>query len=127
MTLHKPKGRLAELCPIRDVLDRVSDRWSVLVMHELHEGTLRFGELKVRIEDISQRMLAQTLRRLEEDGLVARKVFPTIPPRVDYTLTKLGHSLLIPVQGMMQWAAKNQTAVRAARRAYKPPPAQLAK
>jgi DNA-binding HxlR family transcriptional regulator len=127
MTLHKPKGRLAELCPIRDVLDRVSDRWSVLVMHELSEGTLRFGALKTRIEDISQRMLAQTLRRLEEDGLVARKVFPTIPPRVDYTLTKLGHSLLIPVQGMMQWAAKNQDAVRAARRAYKPPPAQLAK
>jgi DNA-binding HxlR family transcriptional regulator len=127
MTLHKPKGRLAELCPIRDVLDRVSDRWSVLVMHELSEGTLRFGELKARIEDISQRMLAQTLRRLEEDGLVARKVFPTIPPRVDYTLTKLGHSLLVPVQGMMQWATKNQNAVRAARRAYKPPPAQLAK
>jgi DNA-binding HxlR family transcriptional regulator len=127
MTLHKPKGRLAELCPIRDVLDRVSDRWSVLVMHELSEGTLRFGELKARIEDVSQRMLAQTLRRLEEDGLVARKVFPTIPPRVDYTLTKLGHSLLIPVQGMMQWAAENQKAVRAARRAYKPPPAQVAK
>jgi DNA-binding HxlR family transcriptional regulator len=127
MTLHKPKGRLAELCPIRDVLDRVSDRWSVLVMHELSEGTLRFGELKARIEDISQRMLAQTLRRLEEDGLVARKVFPTIPPRVDYTLTKLGHSLLVPVQGMMQWAAENQDAVRAARRAYKPPPAQVAK
>lgn len=127
MTLHKPKGRLAELCPIRDVLDRVSDRWSVLVMHELSEGTLRFGELKARIEDISQRMLAQTLRRLEEDGLVARKVFPTIPPRVDYTLTKLGHSLLVPVQGMMQWAAENQDAVRAARRAYKPPLAQVAK
>jgi DNA-binding HxlR family transcriptional regulator len=127
MTLHKPKGRLAELCPIRDVLDRVSDRWSVLVMHELAEGTLRFGELKARIEDISQRMLAQTLRRLEEDGLVEREVFPTIPPRVDYTLSRLGHSLLVPVQGMMQWAAENQDAVRAARRAYQPPPAQRAK
>lgn len=127
MTLHKPKGRLAELCPIRDVLDRVSDRWSVLVMHELAAGTLRFGELKARIEDISQRMLAQTLRRLEEDGLVEREVFPTIPPRVDYTLSKLGHSLLVPVQGMMQWAAENQEAVRAARRAYQPPPAQRAK
>ncbi|MBI4997535.1 MAG: helix-turn-helix transcriptional regulator [Rhodocyclales bacterium] len=127
MSLHKPKGRLAELCPIRDVLDRVSDRWSVLVMNELREGTLRFGELKARIEDISQRMLAQTLRRLEEDGLVAREVFPTIPPRVDYTLTGLGHSLLVPVQGMMQWAAENQEAVRAARRAYKPPPGNRAK
>ena len=127
MSLHKPKGRLAELCPIRDVLDRVSDRWSVLVMHELEEGTLRFGELKARIEDISQRMLAQTLRRLEEDGRVRRKVFAVIPPRVDYTLTALGHSLLVPLQGMMQWAAKNQDAVRAARRAYKPPPANRAK
>jgi DNA-binding HxlR family transcriptional regulator len=127
MTLHKPKSRLAELCPVRDVLDRVSDRWSVLVMHELRDGTLRFGELKARIEDISQRMLARTLRRLEEDGMVARKQFPTIPPRVDYTLTRLGHSLLVPVQGMMQWAAENQDAVRAARRAYKPQPAQRAK
>lgn len=127
MTLHKPKGRLAELCPIRDVLDRVGDRWTLLVMHELTAGTLRFGELKARIEDISQRMLAQTLRRLEEDGLVEREVFPTIPPRVDYTLSKLGHSLLVPVQGMMQWATENQDAVRAARRAYKAPPAQRAK
>ena len=127
MTLHKPKGRLAELCPIRDVLDRVSDRWSVLVMHELAGGTLRFGELKARIEDISQRMLAQTLRRLEEDGLVTREVFPTIPPRVDYTLSQLGHSLLVPVRGMMEWAADNQDAVRAARRAYRPPPVNRAK
>lgn len=127
MTLHSSKGSLAEVCPVRDVLDRVSDRWSVLVMHELSEGTLRFGELKAKIEDISQRMLAHTLRRLEEDGLVARKVFPTIPPRVDYTLTKLGQSLLIPLRGLMQWAAENHEAVRAARRAYTPPPAQRAK
>lgn len=127
MTLHSPKGSLAEVCPVRDVLDRVSDRWSVLVMHELSEGTLRFGELKAKIEDISQRMLAHTLRRLEEDGLVARKVFPTIPPRVDYTLTQLGQSLLIPLRGLMQWAAENHEAVRAARRAYTPPPAQRAK
>jgi DNA-binding HxlR family transcriptional regulator len=127
MTLHKPKGRLADLCPVRDVLDRIGDRWSVLILYELQAGTLRFGELKARIEDVSQRMLAQTLRRLEEDGLVARQVFPVIPPRVDYSLTRLGHSLLVPLQAMMQWAAKNQAAVRKARRAYRPPAAQQAK
>jgi len=120
MTLHKPKGRLAEVCPIRDVLDRISDRWSVLILYELQGGTLRFGELKARIQDVSQRMLAQTLRRLEEDGLVAREVFPVIPPRVDYSLTALGCSLLIPLQAMMTWAAENQQAVREARHAYQP-------
>lgn len=127
MTLHKPKGRLAELCPVRDVLDRIGDRWSVLILYELQAGTLRFGELKARIEDVSQRMLAQTLRRLEEDGLVARQVFPVIPPRVDYSLTALGHSLLVPLQAMMRWATKNQAAVRKARRAYRPPPVQEAR
>jgi DNA-binding HxlR family transcriptional regulator len=127
MTLHKPKGRLAKLCPVRDVLDRISDRWSVLILYELQAGTLRFGELKTRIQDVSQRMLAQTLRRLEEDGLVVRKVFPVIPPRVDYSLTALGHSLLKPLQAMMQWAEENHAAVREARRGYRPPPAQQAK
>jgi len=127
MTLHKPKGRLAEVCPVRDVLDRISDRWSVLILHELEAGTLRFGELKARIPDVSQRMLALTLRRLEEDGLVAREAFAVIPPRVDYRLTRLGRSLLGPLNGFVRWAYDNHAAVRKARRAYVPPAAVPAK
>ena len=127
MTLHKPTGRLAEVCPVRDVLDRISDRWSVLILHELEAGTLRFGELKARISDVSQRMLALTLRRLEEDGLVMREVYPVIPPRVDYSLTRLGRSLLVPLQAMVRWAETNHAAVRKARRAYRPPAPQPAK
>ena len=128
MTLHKQKTELAQLCPIRDVLDRLSDRWTVLVLNELAQhGTLRFSELRKRIADISPRMLAQTLRHLEQNGLVARQVFPTVPPRVEYSLTPLGGSFLQSVQAMIDWAVQNQEAVRAARRAYVPPEPQAAK
>jgi DNA-binding HxlR family transcriptional regulator len=126
MSLHKCKGAGAEQCPIRDVLDRIGDRWSMLVLCTLAEhGTLRFTALKSRIEDISQRMLAQTLRRLEQDGLLSRKVHPTIPPRVDYALTTLGASLLEPIRELVRWAKLNHRRVRAARRAYVPPARQL--
>lgn len=126
MTLHRSTACGAEGCPVRDVLDRLGDRWTVLVLKELEAGTLRFSEIRSRIEDISQRMLAQTLRRLEQDGLVSRRVFPTIPPRVDYTLTDLGQSLLVPLREMVRWAIDNHDAVRAARAAYVPPAAQPA-
>ncbi|BCK88532.1 putative HTH-type transcriptional regulator YybR [Sideroxyarcus emersonii] len=126
MTLHKSKDPKSGLCPIRDVLDRLGDRWSLLVIHELEGGTLRFTELRKRIGDVSQRMLAQTLRRLEQDGLVSREVFPTVPPRVEYTLTPLGHSLLLPLGSMIQWALDNHDAVRAARAAYVAPMAYAA-
>ena len=126
MTLHKPKDPKSGLCPIRDVLDRLSDRWSLLVIHELEAGTLRFTELRNRIGDVSQRMLAQTLRRLEQDGLVSREVFPTVPQRVEYTLTPLGHSLLVPLRTMIEWAVNNHDAVRAARAAYVAPVAYAA-
>ena len=76
MTLHKQQTSIAERCPIRDVLDRLSDRWTVLILYELTAGTLRFSELKKRIADISPRMLAQTLRNLERDGIAARTVYP---------------------------------------------------
>ncbi|HUN93340.1 MAG TPA: helix-turn-helix domain-containing protein [Burkholderiaceae bacterium] len=123
MTLHRSKAHFAEKCPIRDVLDRIGDRWSMLVLFTLHEsGTLRFTALKGRIEDISQRMLAQTLRHLEQDGLVSRTVHPTIPPRVDYALTPLGASFLEPMGALRAWAEAHHEAVRAARRAYVPPP-----
>lgn len=126
MTLHRSTACFAAECPIRDVLDRLGDRWTVLVLKELEDGTLRFGEIRRRIEDISQRMLSQTLRRLEQDGLVARDVHPTIPPRVDYTLTPLGRSLLEPIHQMVRWAVDNHAAIRAARAAYVPPPAPKA-
>jgi DNA-binding HxlR family transcriptional regulator len=117
----------AEFCPIRDVLDRIGDRWSMLILWTLAEaGTLRFSALKARIEDISQRMLAQTLRHLEQDGLLSRTVYPTNPPRVDYALTPLGKSLLEPVRELVRWAKQNHRRVADARRNYVPPPRQQA-
>ncbi len=127
MTLHKQKTTLAERCPIRDVLDRLSDRWTVLILEELAHGTLRFGEIKKRITDISPRMLSQTLRYLEQDGIIRREAFATIPPRVEYTLTSLGTSFLSVVDQMVQWANTNQAAVRAARQAYIAPESYEAK
>ncbi|HSX64596.1 MAG TPA: helix-turn-helix domain-containing protein [Pseudoxanthomonas sp.] len=127
MTLHRQFSVIAEACPIRDVLDRLGDRWTVLVLHELAMGTLRFSELRRRIADISPRMLAQTLRHLEQDGLLTRQVFPTIPPRVDYTLTVIGHSFFERVEILAQWAAENHEAIKAARKAYVAPPANAAK
>jgi DNA-binding HxlR family transcriptional regulator len=113
-------------CPVRDVLDRIGDRWSLLTLAALEGGTLRFTELKRAIGDISQRMLAQTLRTLERDGYVTREVFPTIPPRVEYTLTDLGESLLARVKTLIRWAEENHGRVRRARKAYTPPPAATA-
>lgn len=126
MTLHRSTACNAGDCPIRDVLDRLGDRWTVLVLKTLEEGTLRFTEIRARIEDVSQRMLAQTLRRLEQDGLVHRTVHPTIPPKVEYRLTDLGRSMLEPLHAMVQWAVANHAAIRAARAAYVPPPSAKA-
>ena len=127
MSLHKSKAPYAERCPIRDVLDRMGDRWSMLVMFTLAEhGTLRFTALRARIPDVSQRMLAQTLRRLEQDGLVSRTVYPSIPPRVDYALTALGESFMQPLNGLLAWAETHHDQVREARRRYVPPQKALA-
>jgi DNA-binding HxlR family transcriptional regulator len=112
------KSDFSASCPVRDVLDRIGDRWTVLVLSELTSGTRRFSELRRTIPDISQRMLSQTLRHLEADGLVARTVYPTIPPRVDYELTALGRSLIVPLRGLVAWAEQNHAAVKAARRVY---------
>jgi len=105
-----------EPCPIRGVLDRIGDQWSFLVLLSLADGTLRFNALKRQIGDVSQHMLARTLKRLEQDGLVTRTLFPVIPPRVDYTLTPLGQSLLVPMRGLVAWADENHDAIRQARR-----------
>jgi DNA-binding HxlR family transcriptional regulator len=109
----------AETCrPATEILMRIGDKWSVLIVMMLSAGPLRFSELKRRIDGISQRMLTLTLRGLERDGLVTRTVTPTIPPRVDYELTPLGQSLREPVSALGQWAVDNRPAMLAARDAY---------
>lgn len=106
-------------CVVRDVLDRIADRWSLLVLLQLEQGTRRFSELKRALSDISQRMLSMTLRRLEEDGLISRKVFPTVPPRVDYSLTEMGRSLMEPVSGLVQWARLHHVHIQRSRETYR--------
>jgi DNA-binding HxlR family transcriptional regulator len=109
----------AKLCPVRDVLNCIGDRWSLLILLTLaQEGVLRFTALKRAIGDISQRMLAQTLRGLERDGYVTRKIYPTIPPQVEYRLTNLGESLLAKIEPLVGWADENHDRVREARESY---------
>ena len=103
---------------VSEVLARVGDKWTVLVVGTLGDGPKRFNELRRALGSISQRMLTLTLRALERDGLVTRTVFATIPPRVDYELTRLGHSLLDPVSGLSLWARQNRAAIEAARRQF---------
>jgi DNA-binding HxlR family transcriptional regulator len=99
---------------ISTLLSRIGDKWTVLVVGTLGEGSKRFNELRREIPSVSQRMLTLTLRNLERDGLVNRTVTPTIPPRVDYELTGLGHSLLEPITALSQWAIGNIEAIHAA-------------
>ena len=108
----------ADCRAISDVLARVGDKWSVLVVTRLGAGPLRFNELRRSIGGISQRMLTLTLRGLERDGLVTRTVFPTIPPRVDYALTALGRDLLNPVSALGEWATRNQDKIARAREQF---------
>lgn len=105
-------------CPIRDVLDRLGDQWSLLVLEALEVRVWRFNELSREIGDISRQMLAKTLRRLEEDGLVLRTIYPEVPPRVEYALTDLGRSIMGPVKALIIWADNNHGAIQAARRDY---------
>ena len=103
------------LCPIRTVLAQIGDKWSLLVILQLRAGGQRFSQLQRAISDISQRMLTQTLRKLERDGLVSRKVTPSTPPRVDYAITALGQSLFEPIGAMAQWAIDKQPDILKAR------------
>jgi DNA-binding HxlR family transcriptional regulator len=100
---------------VREVLHRVGDKWSVLVVSLLGDGAMRFSELRRSIEGVSQRMLTHTLRGLERDGLIERTVFPEIPPRVEYELTRLGKTLLEPIQGLADWAESHRTSIQDAR------------
>jgi DNA-binding HxlR family transcriptional regulator len=105
-------------CPIREVLDRVGDTWSILVIINLQAQSVRFNALKRAIEGISQRMLTVTLRSLERDGLVTRTVRPTTPPEVEYALTELGQSIAVPIAALGSWAASHRDRMRQAREAF---------
>ncbi|MER5424723.1 winged helix-turn-helix transcriptional regulator [Streptosporangium roseum] len=102
-------------CPTRVVLDRIGDKWSVLVVLSLHRGPRRFTELRDMIGGVTPKVLTQTLRAMERDGLLTRKVFAEVPPRVEYTLTELGQSLQEPLQAVTDWAEHNVNAVMSAR------------
>ncbi len=105
-------------CGIRDVLDRIGDKWSVLVIVELAGGPRRFRELQRAIDGISQRMLTLTVRRLERDGLVLRTVYPTVPARVDYRLTETGTGLTHLVKALADWSRTHRAVIAEARHAY---------
>jgi DNA-binding HxlR family transcriptional regulator len=112
--LHVPEDCRA----VSEVLARVGDKWTILVVGELGPGPRRFNEIRKALGSISQRMLTLTLRGLERDGLVTRTAFPTIPPKVEYELTTLGRSLLVPVSGIGLWARQNRAAIQEARQRF---------
>src|SRR5438105_10736356 len=105
-------------CELRNILDRIADKWSLLVIYVLADGTRRFSELRREIDGISQRMLTLTVRQLEREGLVNRTVFPVVPPRVDYELSPLGSTLLETIQSLVAWAGEHGHEIAAARAAY---------
>src|SRR5438046_8264673 len=102
-----PPSVLEPQCPSRLVLDRIADKWTALVIQILASGTMRYAELQRAIGGISQKMLTQTLRSLERDGLVQRTVHPVVPPKVEYSLTKLGRYLIASLHGLCRWSAKD--------------------
>jgi DNA-binding HxlR family transcriptional regulator len=107
-----------EDCDVRQILDRIADKWSLLVISLLDQQTLRFTELRRLIDGISQRMLTTTLRHLERDGLVHRTVHPVVPPRVDYSLTPMGATLHKTIQALVTWTEDHQHQIAAARTTY---------
>jgi DNA-binding HxlR family transcriptional regulator len=107
-----------EGCQVRQILNRIADKWSLLVIALLEKRKLRFTELKKNIAGISQRMLTTTLRQLERDGVVTRRVFPVVPPRVEYELTPLGSTLHQTIQALVDWTERNQREIAAARHRY---------
>ncbi len=116
--LARPGTDDREECPVRDVLNRLSDSWSLLVLLELGGRPKRFNQLRRSIGDISQRMLSVTLRHLERDGMVTRTVIPSNPPQVEYAKTDLARSLEVPLSEMVDWARQNHDAIRSARGRY---------
>lgn len=115
MSTPRPYDPFARDCPSRRLLDRIGDRWTVLLITTLEDGPCRFSELLRTVDGISQKMLTQTLRSLEADGLVLRTVHPEIPPRVEYELTELGRSLLEPLGALIDWATDHMGEVQTSR------------
>lgn len=117
-----PDGHVADVysapCPSRAALDRIADKWTALIVGQLACGTRRFGELRDAIQGISEKMLTQTLRSLERDGLVIREVHPVVPPRVEYRLTELGRTLEGPLAAVREWAEQHINEVEQARLRY---------
>jgi DNA-binding HxlR family transcriptional regulator len=103
---------------VTETLARIGDKWTVMVVGALHQGPMRYNQIRRAVEGISQRMLTLTLKGLEEDGLVNRTMYPTIPPRVDYELTVLGRKLIVPLQSLYDWAVEHRPAMLAAREKF---------
>ena len=120
VTTAKPSlsDAMREGCPVRNVLDCISDKWSLLILSALADHPKRFMELRREVPDISQRMLTQTLRQLERDGLISRTVVPTVPVSVTYALTEVGWSFMAPMRQLLSWAAETYSSVTEARRRY---------
>jgi len=120
--MKKPDAALGDIslgdCLYRRVLELLESKWTVLVLHALDGGSQRYRQIEARIRDITQKMLTQTLRRLERDGLVRRIVHPTVPPAVEYELTELGRSLMPHIRGFRTWALEHYAEVEAARAEY---------
>lgn len=108
-------GFTEENCPVRDILDHIGGKWTVLILVSLSAEPRRFSSLFRDIPDISKRMLTQTLRELERDGLVSRQVFPTKPPSVEYALTELGRDVMVPISALMDWAERRRGDITSAR------------
>lgn len=114
--IRRPPNVLDAHCPSRQALDLIADKWTMLVVKELAEGIQRYGALHRSIGGISQKMLTQTLRALERDGLVVRTVYPVVPPKVDYALTPLGETLIEPLTAIAAWTSRHMDEIVQARR-----------
>jgi DNA-binding HxlR family transcriptional regulator len=110
-----PPSVMEPQCPSRLVLERIADKWTALIIQILAKGTMRYSALQQTIGGISQKMLTQTLRSLERDGLVQRKVYPVVPPRVEYSLTRLGRTLIDPLRALCRWSEKHLAELQANR------------
>ena len=109
---------LSAQCPTRQALDLIADKWTTLLIYLLSRGKQRYGDLHRQVGGISQKMLTQTLRKLERDGLVTRHVYPEVPPRTEYELTKLGHTLIEPMGALCDWAGAHLAELEQARKRY---------
>lgn len=118
MGCWRASGFDRDRCPVRNVLDHIGDKWTTLILLVLEEKPRRFSEVLRALPDISKRMLTQTLRDLERDGMVTRHVFPTKPPSVEYRLSPMGRSVMVPLGHLVDWAAASHEAIQQARAAY---------